>query len=105
MEVFKTYLFINDLDDGVPFLADTIWYEGAWWIVASWLKSRTTESRIPERLVRPINSRFHEVGDHTHRFLLNHSVPKSVLDGVAHEEYVLSNYPVLSGIQEPRSIH
>ena len=51
MDVCKTFAFISDTDEVSPHLIDTIFYEDRWWLVGTWLESRATGDRVPERLV------------------------------------------------------
>ncbi len=95
MDVFKTHLFFEDHDQGFPYLIDTIQYEEGWWLVGSWLVHNATQERIPERLVRLTGLRFQEVHGQPYRFLLNNSLPKSVLDGEERDGYVVATYPAL----------
>src|ERR1035437_8378938 len=96
MEVFKTYLFFEGFDEGNPYLIDTIFHEGAWWLVASWIAQYATRERAPERLVRLTGLHFEEVHGKPYRYLLNNSVPKSVFDGQAQAGYVVATNPVFS---------
>lgn len=84
MEIFKTYLFFANYDEGYPHLVDTIHHDGFWWLVASWLESNDTGSRVPERLVRLSGLRYQEADEQPYRFLLNEAIPKSVFDGEPH---------------------
>ena len=105
MKTFKTYLFFSGYDEGTPYLIDTIFYENAWWLVASWIESNNKSEKIPERLVQLTGLRYQEVHEGNHRFVLNNSIPKSVFDGKEQEGYVVANYPVLSHIQASSSSH
>jgi len=105
MEVFKTYLFFSDHDQGSPYLIDTIWHRDSWWLVGSWLQSNATGERTPERLVRLSGLAYQEVQGQSYRFLLNNSIPKAVLDGKEQGEYVVAVYPVLAQIRGPKSTH
>ena len=105
MEVFKTYLFFSDHDQGHPYLIDTILHEGSWWLVASWLQAHATGERVPERLVRLSGLQYQEVEGQPYRFLLNNSIPKAVLDGKEQGEYVVAAYPTLAQIPGPKSTH
>ena len=104
MEVFKTYLFISGHEDGHPFLIDTIFYENEWWLVSSWLYHDARKEQIPERLVQLTGLQYQEVNLPDHRFLLNNSMPKSVLDGIPQDGYVLANYPALLHTQGPKTV-
>lgn len=108
MEVHKTYLFIDGHDDGSPFLMDTIWHEGHWWLVTSWLEHQVTRHRIPERIIQLDGTtvRFQEVMNQPYRFFLNNALPKSVLDGTPQIGYVAAIHPLaISDSQGPKSIH
>jgi hypothetical protein len=93
-ETQKTYLFFSDHDQGHPHLVDTIFHEGAWWLVASWLQANATGERTPERLVRLTGLRHEEVAGQPYRFLLNSPIPKSVFDGQAQAGYVAATFPL-----------
>ena len=103
MEVFKTYLFFEGFDEGSPYLIDTIFLAGAWWLVGSWLAANATGERVPERLVRLTGLPHEEASGQRHRFLLNNSLPKSVLDGEARDGYVAASYQALAGSPAPTS--
>jgi hypothetical protein len=101
MEVFKTYLFFEGFDEGHPHLVETIFHEGAWWLVGSWLQHHATQTRVPERIVRLTGLQFEEVQGQPYRFLLNNGLPKPVLDGEARAGYVVAMYPGLGRTTEP----
>lgn len=101
MEVFKTYLFFEGFDEGSPYLIDTIFVAGAWWLVGSWLAANATGERVPERLVRLTGLAHEEVVGQRHRFLLHNSLPKSVLDGQARSGYVVASYQALAHSPAP----
>jgi hypothetical protein len=106
MEVFKTYLFFDDYDQGHSYLIDTIFYDDAWWLVASWMQKHMTTEKIPARLVRLTGLAFQEVEDNKYRFLLNNAIPKSVLDGREQDGYTTLFYPdALSHIQGNSGVH
>nr|MDP2192541.1 hypothetical protein [Rhodoferax sp.] len=108
MEIVKTYLFFSGHDEDHPYLIDTIFYEGAWWLVASWLQHHSTGHRIPERIIQMdgLTVRFQEVEGHPYRFLLNNALPKSVLDGVQQEGYTMAIHPsALAESQGPKLVH
>jgi hypothetical protein len=96
MKVVKTYLFFEDFDEGSPYLIDTIFLHSAWWLVGSWLVANDTGARTPERPVRLSGLPHERVSGHRYQFLLNNSLPKSVLDGEARDGYVVANYQALS---------
>jgi hypothetical protein len=96
MDVFKTYLFFEGFDEGSSYLIDTIFLDGAWWLVGSWLEARATQERVPERLVRLSGLPHETVSGQRWRFLLNNPLPKSVLDGKARDGYVVANYRTLA---------
>lgn len=104
MEVFKTYLFIDGHDEGYPYLIDTIFYKGEWWLVSSWLYNDSATQQIPERLVRLTGLEFEDISGHQYRFLLKNSIPKSVLDGKPQNGYVVSMYPALLHTQVSKQI-
>jgi len=93
METFKTMVFLGD--HGKPQFIDTIWHEGHWWLVATWLQHHTTGHRIPERIIQMDGMvlRFQEVQNPDYRFLVNNSIPISVFDGEPQTEYVVSTHP------------
>jgi hypothetical protein len=95
MKVVKTYLFFEGFDEGFPHLIDTIFVEGAWWLVGSWLVANATGERVPERLVRLTGLRHESASGQRWHFVLNNSLPKSVLDGEARDGYVVANYQAL----------
>lgn len=108
MEVFKTYLFFSGYDEGHPYLIDTIWHKNNWWLVATYLEHHATREKIPDRLVLMdgLTVSFQEVENQPYRFLLNNSLPKSVLDGEPQNGYVIENHPsALSGSRGSTSIH
>lgn len=96
MKVVKTYLFFEGFEEGVPHLIDTIFVAGAWWLVGSWLVANATGERVPERLVRLTGLRHERASGQRWRFVLNNSLPKSVLDGEARSGYVVANYQALA---------
>jgi len=108
MEVFKTYLFFSGHDESHPYLIDTVWHEGHWWLVGTWLEHPVTRHRIPERIVQMngLTVRFQEVEGQPYRFLLNNALPKSVLYGVPQDGYVIAVHPAaLADSQGPKSVH
>lgn len=94
MDVCKTMCFIGE--DAFPTLIDTIWHRGSWWLVSTWLKHPDTGHRIPERIVQMdgMQLRFQEVSGQPYRFLASNSVPKDVLAGSLHTEYVVDIHPM-----------
>ncbi len=105
MEVFKTRFWLvgGGLDDSM--LTDTIWHEGSWWLVASYLQSRATQEKIPERLVRLTGLAHQEVTGERYRFLVAQPIPKSVFEGKTQDGYVVAIHPaVLADTQGPKSI-
>jgi hypothetical protein len=100
MKVLKTYLFFEGFDGGFPYLIDTICFNGAWWLVGSWLVANATGERTPERLVRLTGLPHEKASGQEWAFLLNNSLPKSVLDGQARDGYVVADYQVLARSRE-----
>lgn len=96
IETFKTFMFFEGFDEGNSYLTDTIWHEGAWWLVAKTFEHTATKERIPDRIVRLTGLRFQETQGEKYRFLLNNAMPKSVFDGVPQEGYVIASYPGLA---------
>lgn len=105
MEVYKTFLFFSGFDEEHSYLIDTIYFEGAWWLVASWFQARESGERIPNRLVRLDGLKYQEVNDECYRFLLNSSIPKSVMDGKPEEGYLIKQYPAVQEAEGPKSIN
>ena len=107
MEIFKTYLFFSDYDQGHSYLIDTIQHEGQWWLVGSWIEAPATRERVPERLILldGFHVRYEEVRRKEYRFSLQNSIPKAVLDGKEQGEYVVAVFPALAHIQGPKSTH
>jgi len=108
MDIFKTFLWFVGYDEDHSYLVDTIFHEGHWWLVASWLQHHATGERIPERIVRMdgVFVRFQEVNEPRYRFLLNNAMPKSVFDGKAQDGYVVATHPLaLLKTQGPKSKH
>ncbi len=101
MDVFKTHLFLADHDKGRPYLIDTIFHEGRWWLVGSWLESHDTGERVPERLVLLEILKHREVDHPDYRFWLSTALPKSVLDGTEQEGYVVAMYQGLDDTPGP----
>jgi hypothetical protein len=107
MEIFKTHLFFSGHDEDHPYLIDTIFHEGHWWLVATWLQNHATGHRIPERIIQMdgLTVRFQEVDGEPYHFLLNNALPKSVLDGEPQSGYVIAIHPhALLHTQGPKSI-
>ena len=102
MDVFKTHLFFEGFDEGSPYLIDTIFLGGEWWLVGSWLQANATGERVPERLVRLTGLPHQEASGQRYRFLLNNSLPKPVLDGEARDGFVVANYQALARSLAPR---
>lgn len=96
MDIEKTFAFFSDHDQDHPQLIDTINIKGQWWLVGTWLQGNSTRQRIPETLVLLDNLKHQEVNESTHRFVLNNSIPISVLDGAPQEGYVVATYQVLA---------
>lgn len=105
MEVFKTYLFFQGYDEGHSYLIDTIYFEEEWWLVGDWLQSNDTGEKFPATMVRLSGLQFQEVNKERYRFLLNNSLPKSLLNGEPHEGYVTRKYPMASDILGPKKKH
>lgn len=103
MEIFKTYLFFEGFDEGSPYLIDTIYVEGCWWLVRSWFAMNAKGEQVPERLVRLTGLPYQVVSGQRHRFLLNNSLPKSVFDGEARDGYVVANYQALARSPAPKT--
>ncbi len=101
MEVCKTFVFISDRIQVSPHLIDTIFYEGRWWLVGTWLESNATGDRVPETLVLLDTLRHREIEGKPYRFALKPEIPISVLRGEAREGYVVATYQVLDDSQGP----
>ena len=105
MEVFKTYLFFQGHDEGHEYLIDTIFYENEWWLVGNWLQSNDTGEKFPGTIVRLTGLQYQEVNVERYKFLLNNSLPKSVLNGEPQKGYVIKNYPMASDMPGPKTKH
>jgi hypothetical protein len=106
METFRTMVFLGG--QGTPQFIETIWHEGHWWLVATWLQHHATGDRIPERIIQMdgVLVRFQEVQDEPYRFLANNSIPISVFDGVPQAGYTISIHPsAIARTRGPSSIH
>jgi len=105
METVKTYLFISDLEPGLPRLVDTIWHEGHWWLVAKWLRPHDGSEDIPQRLVRLDEMQPQEIEGQPFRFLLPQPIPRSVFEQTSPAGYVVALHPAaLSHTRGPRGI-
>ena len=102
LKLCKTLVSFKGDETGDLYRADTIWHDGAWWLVGSWLQSNATGERVPEKLVLLSGLRFQEVNLPDYRFALNSPLPKSVLDGQPQAGYVLATYPALAHMQGPK---
>lgn len=108
MEIVKTMITFSGFDEGYFQLTDTIWLEGHWWLVATYLQNPTTRHRVPERIVLMdgLAIRYQEAVDQPYRFLVNSAIPKSVFDGVPQDGYTVKIHPsALLDTQGPKSIH
>ncbi len=101
MDVRKTFAFISDDDGASPHLIDTIFHEGQWWLVGTWLESNTTGDRVPETLVLLDTLHHQEIEGKPYRFALKPAIPRSVLRGEAREGYVVATYQVLDDSRGP----
>jgi hypothetical protein len=105
MDIFKTRLFIDGINESRSFLIDTIFYQGEWWLVSSWFYHDIKNEKIPDQLVRLTGLVYEEVGHLDYRFFLHNSIPKAVLDGTSQDGYVLASYPALIDTQGSKSTH
>jgi hypothetical protein len=107
VEILKTMVSFSGHDEGSFHLMDTIWHDGHWWLVASWLASNDTGMRTPERIIRMdgVFVKFQEVQNQEYRFLLNNALPISVVDGKTQDGYVVAIHPAAANIQGPKSVH
>ena len=101
MDVCKTLAFFSGHDQGSRHLIDTIFYQGRWWLVGTWLQSSATGDRVPETLVLLDTLRHQEIEGKPYRFVLTHGIPRSVLRGEAKEGYVVATYQVLDDTPGP----
>ena len=105
MDVFKTMAFVYE---GRHELLDTIQHEGKWWLVATYLQHPTTLHKVPERIIQLGSPKmpYQELpAGGSSRFLLNKSLPISVLDGEAQDGYVIAIHPdALLKTQGPTTI-
>jgi len=103
LQVFKTHMFFADHDHGHAYLIDTIFLQGKWWLVASWLQSHATGERVPERLILLDGLPFGEVENQQHYcFFLERLIPKRVFDGEVLPGYVVATYQALADSPAPR---
>ncbi len=101
MDAYKTFAFFSDYEQGTAHLIDTIFYEDRWWLVGTWLESKTTGDRVPETLVLLDTLRHQEIEGKPYRFVLKPAIPRSVLRGEARKGYVVATYQVLDDTQGP----
>jgi hypothetical protein len=101
-DIYKTYLFFSDFDQGHEYLIDTIHHDGAWWLVGSWLQDNATGARVPERLVRLTGLPHQEMTGQPFRFVLSNSISKSVLEGQEQDGFVILMLPVPADTQAPK---
>ena len=101
MDVCKTLAFFSDHELGARHLIDTIFYEGRWWLVGTWLQSTTTGDRVPETLVLLDALDHREIEEKPYRFVLNNEIPRAALRGEAREGYVVATYRVLDDTRGP----
>jgi hypothetical protein len=91
MEVFKTHLYLTDDVALVePYLIDTIFHQGFWWLVATWAAPHAGGARVPEVLVRLTGLSHEEVEGKPYRFFLHNPIPKAVLEGKEQAGYVVA---------------
>ena len=102
MEVFKTYVFFSDHDQGLPYEIETVEQGGQWWLVGSWRRDTATGERIPKRIVLLSALPHQEVEGQSFRFVLNQPIPKAVLDGEARTGYVAATYRARVGSPAPK---
>ena len=101
MFVCKTRAFFSDHEQGSSQLIDTIFHQGRWWLVGTWLGSTTTGDRVPETLVLLDALDHQEIEGKPYRFLLTHEIPMSVLRGEAQEGYVVATYQAFDDTPGP----
>ena len=103
MDTVKTLITFSGFDEGYFHLVDTVWHDGAWWLVATKLKDPSTGHEVPERIVRLTGLRYQEAQGQPYRFVLNSAVPISVFEGTPHDKYVVAYFPALSDIPQQNS--
>ncbi len=101
MDFCKTLAVFSDHELGSSHLIDTIFHQGRWWLVGTWLQSNATGDRVPETLVLLDTLRHQEIEGKPYRFVLNSEIPRAVLRGEAKEGYVVATYQVLDDTQGP----
>lgn len=91
MDVFKTRVFFDELKED-SHLVDTIWHEGAWWLVGKWISVIATGERMPDVLVRLTGLPHHETTDPQYRFFLHIQLPKRALEGEKTDGFVVARH-------------
>jgi hypothetical protein len=102
-DIFKTFAFFSDYDQGNPHLIDTVSHLGRWWLVGGWHQSHATGDRLPATLVLLDGLTHQQVQGQPYRFLLTNAIPKSVLDGQAQDGYEVLNFSEPNNTPTPDS--
>ena len=92
-KVLKTLVFFSDHDHGHSYLIDTVFLEGAWWLVGEWHPSHAKGVWQPKRLIRLTGLAHEEVSGQPYRFVLETPIPKAVLDGETKAGYAVVVLP------------
>lgn len=101
MDACKTLAFFSDYEQGSAHLINTIFHQGRWWLVGTWLGSTTTGDRVPETLVLLDALDHQEIEGKPYRFVLNNEIPRAVLRGETRKGYVVATYQVLDDTPGP----
>jgi len=83
MKIYKTDIFIQEEDGTTSWdNADTIEYDNKLWLVPTWLDSQSQGFAMPERIIRLDSLRPHpQIVGGKLSYLLQHSIPRRVLEG------------------------
>jgi hypothetical protein len=107
MKILKTLMGFSD-GDGTMFLADTIEYEGKYWLVPQWLEAPAEGWKRPARIVSLAPLKHQKSTMPGIDFVLNVPIPKAVFDGEvptgSGAQYVVIERPDIS-LPTPKGIH
>jgi hypothetical protein len=92
MKIYTTALVVQG--DSAVSLCDTIFYEGKFWLVNTWLHLRERPVQVPERIVCLSDLPHQKSGSPSRDFVLNDPIPIAVFD-VQNPPQSISGYTVI----------
>lgn len=105
MQTYLTLFTLLDQDRAHVQQAQTILFEGRWWMVGDWIETSKSGKRIPCNMLLLSELPHQVVEGQPFRFVLTNPIPVAVLKGKSLPGYTVMVHPEAMQLDGPKSVN